>query len=416
MRGLISLAGLLLCLMFGSASAQTTYKLQPGDTLQLWLAQEPQQTREIVIAPDGWISYPLAGHLKASGLSLQELEAQLQNRLKEYFTDKPNLTVMLRPNPQHQQIIYVTGEVVRPGEYPFRQDMTVLHAISVAGGIYRTLLLAADQDRSILVRRQVEHSQTRLEELKARAARLEAEIRGERTIGTPSALAASPALAQEQSLLDSRMQSLDMQDKAQKQAIDLAESNAASLREQEDTLNKRIDLARRRLQSIANLVAKGGAESSQQSVQEGVVAELEGQGSRMRSEVMVAERAGAAESARYQGVRQDQRTQLLVDLTAVKREQEDVAAQLADSMRIMSVYNENATASQQREQRVIAYRIVRLVDGAAREIAASETTPLIPGDLLRIFYSDAGNDANVSETTSPPPATSRVELSMTQGR
>ncbi len=179
MRGITSLAGLLLCLTFGDVAAQTTYRLQPGDTLQVWIAQEPELTREVVIAPDGWLSFPLAGHIQSAGLSVSELEAQLFERLKTYFNDSPNLTIMLRPNAQNPQLIYVLGEVATPGAYPYRANMTVLHGLSVAGGVYRAALLAADQDRSVVVKREVEHSQKRLQELRARIIRLEAEMRGE---------------------------------------------------------------------------------------------------------------------------------------------------------------------------------------------------------------------------------------------
>ena len=392
MRGITSLAGLLLCLTFGDVSAQTTYRLQPGDTLQVWIAQEPELTREVVIAPDGWLSFPLAGHIQSAGLSLSELEAQLLGRLKAYFKDSPNLTIMLRPNSQNPQLIYVLGEVDNPGEYAYRANMTVLHGISVAGGVYRTPLLAADQDRSVVVKREVEHSQKRLQELRARITRLEAEMRGEKSIGTAETLAADPALAQEQSLLNARMETLAMEEKAQTQASQLSERNSLAMQEQADTLTKRIDLARRRLQSINGLVAKGVTEGSQQMVQEGTVAELEGQVSRLTSEIAVAERAKMAELARYDSARQAQRTQLLVELNAAQREQEEAAARLADSTRIMTIYGENAASNQQRERRMLGYQIVRTVNGETREFAATEMTPILPGDLLRVAYSDPANN------------------------
>jgi polysaccharide biosynthesis/export protein ExoF len=411
MRGRTSLAGLFLCLSFIGAAAQTTYRLQPGDTLQVWIAQEPELGREIVIAPDGWLSFPLAGHLKGADLSLSELEAQLLDRLKPYFKDVPNLTIMLRPNAQHQSLIYVTGEVVTPGEYPHRADMTVLHGISVAGGVYRTALLAADQDRSVVVQREVEHAGKHLEELKARIQRLEAELKEATTLGTPEELASNPALAQEQSLLNSRREAVSMEERAQRQAEELTERNAAALREQVDMVSKRVDLAKRRLQSITTLVAKGGAESSQQMVQEGVIAELEGQVSRLMSEIATAERARLAENARYESARQGRHTQLLVELNAARRDYEETEARLSDSTRIMSIYGENALANQQRARRVLSYRIVRSVDGEIRELDATETTPLMPGDLLRLSYHDVepapvANAAPASRPEDPPPAQS----------
>nr|WP_250810167.1 polysaccharide biosynthesis/export family protein [Neorhizobium tomejilense] len=400
MRGITSLAGLLLCLTFGDVAAQTTYRLQPGDTLQVWIAQEPELTREVVIAPDGWLSFPLAGHIQSAGLSVSELEAQLLQRLKTYFKDSPNLTIMLRPNTQNPQLIYVIGEVATPGEYPYRANMTVLHGVSVAGGVYRTALLAADQDRSVVVRREVEHSQKRLQELRARIIRLEAEMRGEKSMGTAEVLAADPALAQEQSLLNARTEALAMEEKAQAQANQLSERNSLAMQEQADTMTKRIDLAKRRLQSISGLVAKGVTEGSQQMVQEGTIAELEGQISRMTSEIAVTERLKMAEIARYESTRQAQRTQLLVELNAARREQEEAAARLADSTRIMTIYGESAASSQQRERRVLSYHIVRTAMDETREIVATEMTPILPGDLLRVVYTDPAD--NRDPGTTPP--------------
>lgn len=405
MRGIASLAALLFCLTFGSAEAQTIYRLQPGDVLQVWIAQEPELAREVVIAPDGWLSFPLAGHLKGVGLSVPELEGQLLARLKQYFNDTPNLTIMLRSNAQHQPLIYVTGEVVTPGEYPYRANMTVLHGVAVAGGLYRTAMLAADQDRSVLVRREVEHSQKRLTELKARITRLEAELRGERSLGSPEVLAADPALSQEQSLLNARMEALDMQERAQRQGNELSERTAVALQEQIDTVSKRIDLGRRRLQSITNLIAKGGAEGSQQAVQEGIIAELEGQVSRLMSEMATAERTRIAEIARYDAARQDRQTQLLIELNAVRREQEDTAARLTDSTSIMGIYGQNAAANEERQRRVIGYHILRSVDGQTQELRASETTPIMPGDLLRVLYGDPDHTAAASDTRAPAAAT-----------
>ncbi len=182
------------------------------------------------------------------------------------------------------------------------------------------------------------------------------------------------------------------------------------MQEQADTMTKRIELARRRLQSISGLVAKGVTEGSQQMVQEGTIAELEGQISRMTSEIAVAERLKMADVARYESARQAQKTQLLVELNTARSEQEDVTARLADSTRIMTIYGQSAASSQQRERRVLGYHIVRTTDGQTREFVATEMTPVLPGDLLRVVYSDPANtgDAGTSqpvagaENRSPP--------------
>lgn len=407
--------GVVFCLPCWGASAQSVYRLQPGDALQLWLAQEPNVTREVVIAPDGWMSFPLAGHIRASGLSLPEVEQQLTDRLKTYFTDKPNLTVMLRPNPQHQPLIYVIGEVTTPGEYPFRPNMTILHGVSVAGGIYRATLLPADQDRSILVRRDVEQMQARLAMLKARSVRLQAEIRGERSIIVGDATNVSPELEQEQSLLTSRMEAVDMSEKAQNQADTMTERTISALRDQAETLSKRVGLAKQRLQSISNLVAKGGAESSQQSAQEGVVAELEGQVSRLKSEMMMAERDRMADQASYDSANKQRSTALLVELNQARQEHEDAEARLADSLGILDIYGNNASMVEQSRTRAIRYVIVRHVEDRIEELAATEMTAIMPGDLIRVSYhlSPQEQQQPASSMSATPQENPQIRLSYT---
>lgn len=193
------------------AFGQNAYTLSAGDTIQVWMAQSEDLQRDVVIGPDGILSLPLAGHLQAQGMTLLELEATLQERLRPYFKD-PSLTLMLRPG--QEPVVYVVGEVTTPGAFPFRSAMTVLHAVSVAGGIYRAAVLPADQDRSVIVSGQVAEGTQKLRELAARIKRLEAEIEGRTTIVDPGDDAPDPILVQEQTLLEARSRSLATMEEA----------------------------------------------------------------------------------------------------------------------------------------------------------------------------------------------------------
>jgi protein involved in polysaccharide export with SLBB domain len=363
--------------------AQSSYTLQPGDTVQVWMAQTEDLRGDGVVAPDGGISFPLAGHLRAEGLTLLELEAALRDRLKPYFKDT-DLTLMLRPG--REPIIYVIGEVTTPGAYPYRSHMTVLHALTVAGGLYRAAVLPADQDRSVIVGRQVSDGTLRMRELAAREARLLAELDGRRTLAAPGAKD-DPLMAQEQMLLDARSRSVAMVDEAQQQAEVLNAQSRAALQEQVQAVTRRLELARDRLRSVSDLVEKGGVQSSQKNAHEANIAELDGQISRLSAEMVVLERAEIADAARYHAARQERQTQLLSELQAVRREQAETAARLNDSRRIMSIYGASAATAREQEQQAISYTIVRSRNGEAREIAASETSPLQPDDLVRVSVS-----------------------------
>jgi polysaccharide biosynthesis/export protein ExoF len=388
MRRIIALTGLLFCLALKSAVAQTAYLLEPGDVLQVWIAQEQDHNLQIAIGPDGWTSFPLAGHIKGEGLTVSALEAALLERIKPYFKETPNLTLMLQPRTQHQPLIYMTGDVVTPGEYPYRQNMTVLHGVSVAGGLYRTAMLPADQDRSVVVQREIELSETRLKQLKVLILRLQAELAGQSTIESAELAPTDPLLVEEQRLLDANMKAAERQDAAQRQAKELASRNIKALSEQIETVATRLRLARIQLDRITGLIAKGAAGGAMQTVQEGVIAELEGQNSEMKSEIVAAERVRISEDAAFEITRHERKTRLLLEIQTAQRELQERQASLADSKRILTIYREAVVENQQTTDQTITYRILRIVDGQAKEFDVREVSTLRPGDLVRVIFSD----------------------------
>jgi polysaccharide biosynthesis/export protein len=123
------------------------YKVRAGDTLEILVWQDPKLNRQLVVAPDGRIAFPLAGHLQAGGRTLEAIEGDLKNRLKKQFADDIDITVSLLgskekpfippppPEPPIDPSVYVTGEVGRPGQYFFRTRTNVLQAIALAGGL-----------------------------------------------------------------------------------------------------------------------------------------------------------------------------------------------------------------------------------------------------------------------------------------
>jgi polysaccharide biosynthesis/export protein len=138
MRGLLVLVA-LVCAGAASAFAQSE-PLQPGDTLQISVWQDPKLDRQVVIAPDGMISFPLAGHIKAEGITTQALENLLRARLKKNYTERLDITVSLAAvNPSEESAsrprVYISGEVLKPGSYPLKPPITVAQVISLAGGV-----------------------------------------------------------------------------------------------------------------------------------------------------------------------------------------------------------------------------------------------------------------------------------------
>ena len=136
MRILIIL--LTLCVSASAAWAQAT--LKPGDTLSISVLQDPKLDRQVIVDAGGQIAFPLAGHIRAEGLSAQSLENVLKSRLQKNYKDEAlDVTVALAnlttPEDDLKPKVFVTGEVLRPGPYVVRQRTTLMQAISLAGGL-----------------------------------------------------------------------------------------------------------------------------------------------------------------------------------------------------------------------------------------------------------------------------------------
>lgn len=138
MRVLVFLA-LFLCAGATHALAQSE-TLQPGDTLQISILQDPKLDRQVVVTPDGMIAFPLAGHIKAAGITAQALENLIRARLQKNYTERVTVTVSLAAvNPTEaadsRPRVYISGEVLKPGPYPAKPAITIAQAIALAGGL-----------------------------------------------------------------------------------------------------------------------------------------------------------------------------------------------------------------------------------------------------------------------------------------
>ena len=117
------------------APPKEQYRIGPGDQLQISVWQHPDLSGALVVLPDGQISVPLIGEVRASGKTVKELGEEIRVLLSEYVRG-PEVTVTV-VNPESanfQQRIRVTGAVRTPTSVPFRKGMTVLDVVLEAGG------------------------------------------------------------------------------------------------------------------------------------------------------------------------------------------------------------------------------------------------------------------------------------------
>ena len=130
-----------------SNESQEYYKVGANDVLNIFVWNEPDLTQDIVVMPDGRIIFPMIGEVMAKGRSVIDLKKIITEKLKDYVSN-PEVTVMVRQSNSRQ--IYTIGKLNSPGPYPLAPDMTVLQALSTAGGFTEW----ADTKHVMVVRRE----------------------------------------------------------------------------------------------------------------------------------------------------------------------------------------------------------------------------------------------------------------------
>ena len=108
-----------------------SYIIGTDDMLSINVWKEPEMSRAVPVRPDGMISLPLLGEIKARGLTPVQLEEQIDDSLKKIMSD-PQVTVIVT---QVNSLTFnVMGQVNRPGYLPITRPLTVLDAIALCGG------------------------------------------------------------------------------------------------------------------------------------------------------------------------------------------------------------------------------------------------------------------------------------------
>jgi polysaccharide export outer membrane protein len=127
------LASLLTCRAAFGADALVLpgYQLHAGDVLQVVVWKETDLQAEVLVRPDGGISFPLAGELQAAGQTVEELTKTLETRIRKYIPDAV-VTVAIKSIGGSQ--VFVIGKVNKPGEFPLTGPLDVMQALSLAGG------------------------------------------------------------------------------------------------------------------------------------------------------------------------------------------------------------------------------------------------------------------------------------------
>lgn len=108
-----------------------TYVIGAEDVLSIYVWKEPDMSKSVPVRPDGMISLPLVGEVKAAGYTPVQLQDVLADSMKKYVSE-PQVTVVVEKIASLS--FNIVGQVGKPGYYPLTRRMTVLDAIALAGG------------------------------------------------------------------------------------------------------------------------------------------------------------------------------------------------------------------------------------------------------------------------------------------
>lgn len=135
-------AALVLLPILAVASWAQDYRVRAGDVLQIEVLEDATLNRTAIVLPDGQISLPLAGSVRAAGRSLAQVQAELATRLAPNFATPPTVYVTLNSLADRAPAaaprltdIYVLGAATTPGKVEVKPGATLLQALAVAGGV-----------------------------------------------------------------------------------------------------------------------------------------------------------------------------------------------------------------------------------------------------------------------------------------
>jgi protein involved in polysaccharide export with SLBB domain len=403
-RGIGAVVLLLSFACPGSASAAgLQYKLGPQDKLRIkigeWRASRAEVydwkalSGEFVVGPSGDVLLPLLGEIRAEGVTTAELANSISDRLqaKVGLADHPTASVEVaefRP-------FYILGNVETPGEYAFRPGLTVLQAISVAGGWRRldTTLLGLERE-AITSRGDLRVAGAERDAMLARRARLQAELEDKDVIAFPTNQSANKrsigeqAMREEELIFQARKEQLNAKTESMRRLKTMLENEISTLQTKGAALEQQIDLVRKELDNISSLVSKGLSYTSRQLSLEQNIAQL--QSTRVDVDLsIVRTRQDISKTDReIVDLSHQRRNDILTDL----RKAEDKLAELSEKAATAEnlIHESEVVAPQFVEERTSDRRpplltiIRRGIDAELHAMVVQETDPVEPGDTIKV--------------------------------
>lgn len=116
----------------GTQNAERDYIIGPGDVVDISVWKDEALSRSCIVRPDGVVTFPLIGEVKAAGRTASQLKTEIEEKLSRYV---PDITLSVEVKQVNSLIIYVIGKVNSPGRFVLNANIDVLQALATAGGL-----------------------------------------------------------------------------------------------------------------------------------------------------------------------------------------------------------------------------------------------------------------------------------------
>jgi polysaccharide biosynthesis/export protein ExoF len=418
------IGGLLLALAILPVTARADYLLAPSDAVRIKVRDWPDLAGDYTVGPDGRIAMPVIGDLKAQGISAAALgqavaEAIKRNSGRTEATVAAVEIIRFRP-------FFVTGDVQRPGEHVFRPGLTVLQAVSMAGGYYRPAssnLIRSDREIA-LATGDIESKALRLMRSMIRAARLEASLAGKAEIDfPPEALErkgetpVAAALDGERAILAQERKRMVEETQSLENIRGLYNREIASLRGQGEALKREQDAIQKQLSELKGLAGRGLALTPNIITLERIIAQNQNEQLGVSTASVRAQQNIELAEQKMRDQNSERRRQHAVELQEARNEAVDARQRMTTAQEVL----DEALVTERTEGRnpgteIMQRRMVLLVrneGGKTREFPADDATPLLPDDVLKVMPLPPRRIGNFrsGQTVQPPSRASQIIVS-----
>lgn len=137
---------------FQAMASENVYKLGPGDVLEISVWKDEALSRQLVVPPDGVISFPLIKDIEVTGMTVPDLREVVTKKISEFLPDATVTVILVQAH--NGMMAYVIGKVNNPGQFPINNETTVMQLLAMARG----LTPYASGGKIIILRR--EHEKT----------------------------------------------------------------------------------------------------------------------------------------------------------------------------------------------------------------------------------------------------------------